>query len=136
MGSENAPVAPEEARRGASPSHRNEAAREPVTSLTAVHIKKILIVDDSATMRKIIMRSLRQAGISVEEILEAANGLEGLEVLAAAPDVDLVLSDINMPEMDGITFVKNVREKHTKAELPMVMITTEGGEAALKDAPE
>ncbi len=97
-------------------------------------MKKLLIVDDSATMRKIIMRVLRQAEISVDEILEASNGVEGLEQLASNPEVQMILSDINMPEMNGIDFVKAVRSEHQKEALPMVMITTEGGEAMVDAA--
>jgi two-component system, chemotaxis family, chemotaxis protein CheY len=97
-------------------------------------MKKILIVDDSATMRKIIMRVLRQADLQVETVLEAGNGVEGLERLVSDPDIQLILSDINMPEMNGIDFVKAVRTKHDKQTIPMVMITTEGGEAMLQSA--
>lgn len=95
---------------------------------------KVLIVDDSATMRKIIMRVLRQAELKVDDVLEAGNGVEGLERLSAAPDIQLVLSDVNMPQMNGIDFLKKVRETHSSDRLPMVMITTEGGEAMLKTA--
>ena len=97
-------------------------------------MKKLLIVDDSSTMRKIIMRVLRQSEIAVEKIIEASNGVEGLEQLASNPDVQLVLSDINMPEMNGLEFVKAVRGSHGKEDLPMVMITTEGGEAMVNEA--
>lgn len=99
-------------------------------------MNKILIVDDSATMRKIIMRVLRQADYKIETILEAANGVEGLQRLVSDPDIQLILSDINMPEMNGIDFVKAVRTKHDKAKMPMVMITTEGGEGMVKSAME
>jgi two-component system, chemotaxis family, chemotaxis protein CheY len=63
-----------------------------------------LIVDDSAVMRKIVERSLRQAGISLTQVLEAGNGAEALGVLQDKK-VDLILSDINMPVMDGLEFV-------------------------------
>lgn len=99
-------------------------------------MKKILVVDDSATMRKIIMRVLRQAEISVEEILEAANGVEGLSKLSSDPDIDMILSDVNMPEMNGIEFVKAIRGHHSKEEMPVVMITTEGGETMVQTAME
>jgi two-component system chemotaxis response regulator CheY len=92
----------------------------------------ILIVDDSSTMRKIISRSLRQAGLSVEEIFEAGDGIEGLGVLAAGKPVTLILSDINMPNMDGLEFIKQVRANGNQ--VPIVMITTEGGEEILKEA--
>lgn len=97
-------------------------------------MNKILIVDDSATMRKIIMRVLRQAGFKIENFVEAANGVEGLSTLVANPDVALVLSDINMPQMDGIAFVKAVRTKHDKKALPMIMISTESGNAMVQNA--
>lgn len=90
-------------------------------------MRKVLIVDDSATMRKILMRSLRQAEIKLEEILEASNGVEALAQIASNPEIELILSDINMPEMGGIDLVKNVRAKKTADQLPILMVTTEGG---------
>ena len=92
----------------------------------------ILIVDDSSTMRKIISRSLRQAGLSVDEIFEAGDGIEGLSVLASGKTVHLILSDINMPNMDGLEFIKQVRANGNS--VPVVMITTEGGEEIIKEA--
>lgn len=91
----------------------------------------VLIVDDSSTMRKIISRSLRQAGLPVDEIFEAGDGVEGLSVLDGK-DVQLILSDINMPNMDGLEFIKQVRSRGKS--MPIVMITTEGGEDILKEA--
>jgi two-component system, chemotaxis family, chemotaxis protein CheY len=99
-------------------------------------MKKMLIVDDSATMRKIIMRVLRQAEIPVSDILEAGNGKEGLQRLVADPEIGLVLSDINMPEMNGIDFLKAVRTRRDKQSLPFVMITTEGGDTMIQTAME
>jgi two-component system chemotaxis response regulator CheY len=92
----------------------------------------ILIVDDSSTMRKIISRSLRQAGLQVDEIYEAGDGIEGLNALAANKSVNLILSDINMPNMDGLEFIKQVRANGNT--VPIVMITTEGGEEIIKEA--
>jgi two-component system chemotaxis response regulator CheY len=94
----------------------------------------ILIVDDSSTMRKIISRSLRQAGLPVDEVFEAGDGIEGLNVLASGKTVHLILSDINMPNMDGLEFVKMVRGNGNT--VPIVMITTEGGEEIIKEAIE
>jgi two-component system chemotaxis response regulator CheY len=85
-------------------------------------------------MRKIIKRVLRQAEIAVDSILEASNGIEALEQLVANPDVGLILSDINMPEMNGIDLVKAVREAHSTEALPVIMVTTEGGEAMIASA--
>lgn len=69
---------------------------------------RTLIVDDSAVMRKIVARSLSQAGPELSAVDETGSGLEALEVLRARP-VDLMLSDINMPTMDGLEFVRQIR---------------------------
>ena len=93
----------------------------------------VLIVDDSSTMRKIISRSLRQAGLTIEDILEAGDGIEGLNVLSTSgKTINLILSDINMPNMDGLEFVKQVRSNGLT--MPIVMITTEGGEDVIAQA--
>jgi two-component system, chemotaxis family, chemotaxis protein CheY len=91
----------------------------------------VLIVDDSSTMRKIISRSLRQAGLQVDDIYEAGDGVEGLSAMEGK-SIQLILSDINMPNMDGLEFIKSVRAKGI--DVPIVMITTEGGEDILKEA--
>lgn len=93
----------------------------------------ILIVDDSSTMRKIISRSLRQAGLSIDDILEAGDGIEGINALqTSGKTINLILSDINMPNMDGLEFVKAVRANGYT--MPIVMITTEGGEDVIAEA--
>jgi len=68
---------------------------------------RALIVDDSSVMRKIVERSLRQSGIELEKVVEAANGSEALAALQSNV-VDLILCDINMPIMDGLEFVRQV----------------------------
>ena len=84
---------------------------------------KILIVDDSLAMRRIVQRTLRQAGFDGHDFIEATNGKEGLaKVEAEAPDV--VLSDWNMPEMNGYEFLCALRA--TGAKVPFGFITTEG----------
>jgi two-component system, chemotaxis family, chemotaxis protein CheY len=94
---------------------------------------RILIVDDSSVMRKIVTRGLRQAGFDMDEVLEAGNGQEGLDALINAnDDVQLILSDWNMPVMDGLTFVKGVRAKGNQT--PIIMVTTEGGDSKLTAA--
>lgn len=92
-----------------------------------------LIVDDSSVMRKIVERSLRQAGISLTRVFEAGNGADALTVLADNR-VDLILCDINMPVMDGLEFVKQLREVPNGKDVPVVMITTEGSEAHVVQA--
>ena len=87
--------------------------------------KSLLVVDDSATMRKIITRTVRKAGLSVDDdIKEAGDGNEALTKLAEAKP-DLILCDINMPGMGGLEFVKKVREDATNAEIKIIMISTE-----------
>jgi two-component system chemotaxis response regulator CheY len=99
-------------------------------------MNKVLIVDDSSTMRKIIQRVLRQADIAVDNVIEAANGVEGLAALESNPDIGLVLSDVNMPEMNGIDFVRNLRATRAKETLPVIMVTTEGGGEMVNTAME
>jgi two-component system chemotaxis response regulator CheY len=94
---------------------------------------RTLIVDDSSVMRKIVERALRQAGLDGLVVVEAANGVEGLEALKAAP-VDLILSDINMPAMDGLEFVRQIRDQKLAVGVPVVMITTESSEEHVKQA--
>lgn len=83
--------------------------------------KTILVVDDSMTMRRIITRAL--ANIGSFTLIEAANGLEGLAKLQSA-DVHLIISDWNMPEMNGLDFVKAVRAIGRFAGTPILMVTT------------
>ena len=71
---------------------------------------RALIVDDSSVMRKIVERSLRQAGLESLVVLEAGSGTEGLEMLKSK-QVDLILSDINMPSMDGLEFLRQLRSR-------------------------
>ena len=88
---------------------------------------RALIVDDSSVMRKIVERSLRQAGLDPLVVLEAGSGMEGLDVLRASR-VDLILSDINMPTMNGLEFVRQIKAQHLAEGVPVVMITTESSE--------
>lgn len=94
---------------------------------------KALIVDDSSVMRKIVERSLRQAGIEMNEVFQAGNGAEGMAVLQEHK-VDLILCDINMPVMDGLEFIKQLPGIPNAAGVPVVMITTEGSEAHVVEA--
>ncbi len=94
---------------------------------------RVLIVDDSVVMRKIVARSLRQAGIELLEVLEAGNGVEGLAAIQGCA-VDLILSDINMPAMDGLEFLKGLRSLENAKHTPIVMITTEGSESRVVEA--
>lgn len=86
--------------------------------------KKILIVDDSSSVRTIARTALREHGY---EVIEAANGKEGLEKLSGER-VHLVVSDVNMPVMDGISFLKELKSRPTSKFVPVIMLTTEAGE--------
>jgi two-component system chemotaxis response regulator CheY len=94
---------------------------------------RALIVDDSSVMRKIVERSLRQAGIELEKVVEASNGAEALVALQNNA-VDLILCDINMPVMDGLEFVRQVATVESAKGIPIVMITTEGSESHVVQA--
>jgi two-component system chemotaxis response regulator CheY len=94
---------------------------------------KALIVDDSSVMRKIVERALRQAGIPLGTVLEASSGKEGLDVLRREK-VQLILSDINMPLMDGLEFLRTLRAERLAEGVPVVMITTESSEEHVRQA--
>jgi two-component system chemotaxis response regulator CheY len=94
---------------------------------------RALIVDDSSVMRKIVERALRQAGLDLKVVHEAGSGTEGLEVLKSK-QVDLILSDINMPSMDGLEFLRQLRAQNLAPGVPVVMITTESSEEHVRQA--
>lgn len=90
----------------------------------------VLIVDDSKSMRKVLRKTLQMSGFQVGEFLEASNGQEALEMLDGAW-VDLILSDIHMPVMDGFMFIQSLREKDICKDTPIVFVTTEASEIRL-----
>ncbi|MDL1970011.1 MAG: response regulator [Candidatus Desulfofervidaceae bacterium] len=87
----------------------------------------ILIVDDSATMRKVILRTIRQSGYKVDEIIEAGNGKEALEKVKSNK-IDLIMTDINMPEMNGLEMIEILKSLPKTREIPILVISTEGAE--------
>ncbi|MFP5257901.1 MAG: response regulator [Acidobacteriota bacterium] len=87
--------------------------------------KHILIVDDSKTVRNLVAFIMRKEGFKVTA---AEDGLDGLEKLYTDQQVDLIITDINMPRMDGITFIKTVREQDVYRDIPIVVLSTEGEE--------
>lgn len=95
--------------------------------------KNVLLIDDSSTMRKIVGRSLRQAGIEFDNIFEAGDGLEALALLEKE-HVDIILSDINMPNMDGIAFLREKANRPAIKGIPVLMISTETGEDIIGEA--
>jgi two-component system chemotaxis response regulator CheY len=95
----------------------------------------ILIVDDSAAIRKILQRVLGQAEIPVGSVYEAGDGAAALEILKNQK-VGLVLSDINMPNMDGLQLLSHIKAHDQWRKLPVIMITTEGAAAKVQEAVE
>ena len=88
--------------------------------------KTILIVDDSSSLRTVVKLSLARAGY---EVHEAGDGKEALAQLDKLGKVHLIVSDVNMPNMDGITFVRQVKQHPRHRYTPVVMLTTEGQDA-------
>ncbi len=95
----------------------------------------VLIVDDSAAIRKILQRVLVQADVMLGRVVEANDGSEALEKLKTET-VGLVLSDINMPKMDGLELLSRIRAEAAWKTLPVVMITTEGSQNKVMQALE
>ncbi len=93
---------------------------------------KALIVDDSAVMRKLLQRALKETGLGVANVVEATNGQEALELLRAykadGEKLQLILCDIYMPLMDGLTFLEQSKQEELMEDIPVVIITTEGAE--------
>lgn len=87
--------------------------------------KHILIVDDSKTVRNLVAFIMKKEGF---RITVAEDGMDGLEKLYGAGKVDLIISDINMPRMDGYTFIKTVREQDAYRDMPIIVLSTEGQE--------
>ncbi len=88
---------------------------------------KLLVVDDSSTMRRIIKNTLSRLGY--EDVLEGEDGVQGWNMMNDNPDIGMLITDWNMPEMNGLELVKKVRADARFVDLPIIMVTTEGGKA-------
>ena len=95
--------------------------------------KKILIIDDSATVRQQVRAALSGNGF---EIIEANDGVEGLQAITTCDELAAVICDVNMPRMDGLQMLKLVSSQGRLATLPVLMLTTEGQPALVKQAKE
>ncbi len=93
----------------------------------------VLIVDDSAAIRKILQRVLQQTDLGIGKVIEAGDGNEALETLKTEK-VDLILSDINMPNMDGLTLLGHLRTSPEWKDVPVIMISTEGSHGQVMEA--
>jgi two-component system chemotaxis response regulator CheY len=93
----------------------------------------VLIVDDSAAIRKILHRVLLQADVPLGKVVEAGDGAEALQKLRETK-IGLILSDINMPTMDGLQFLSAVKAQDAFKSVPVVMVTTEGSSSKVMEA--
>ena len=93
----------------------------------------ILIADDSGTMRQVIKKVVKMSGVAVGDFFEAENGQKALQVLESEW-IDVILSDINMPEMDGMEFLRQVKAHDVYKSIPVIFITTEASEARMEEA--
>lgn len=93
----------------------------------------ILIVDDSVVLRKILERSLRQTQIAIDNVLEAGDGQEALEKLHAHA-VQMVFSDVNMPNMDGLELLRQIKATQSLRHVLVVIVTTDGSESTVLQA--
>lgn len=92
----------------------------------------VLIVDDSTSMRAIIKKAIKVSGFDVGEYFEAGDGKQALEVLEKEW-IDLVMADINMPNMNGIELIIEMKTDELLRSIPVVMVTTEGSEERVKE---
>ena len=92
--------------------------------------KTILIVDDSASLRQVVGIALKGAGY---DVVEACDGKDALGKLGSTDKVNLIISDVNMPNMDGITFLKEVKKLANYKFTPVIMLTTEAGNDKLQE---
>lgn len=93
--------------------------------------KKVLIVDDSLTVRQQVGLALKQAGI---EVVEATDGAEGLAKIGADLSIGMVILDVNMPRMNGIEMLEAVKAGGANAKLPVIMLTSEGQKSLMDRA--
>ncbi|MBF0317920.1 MAG: response regulator [Nitrospirae bacterium] len=87
--------------------------------------KKIMIIDDSATLREVVKATLLKAGY---DVLEAVDGKDALKKIAGQK-INLIICDVNMPNMDGITFLKEIKQDAAHKFVPIIMLTTESQES-------
>lgn len=85
----------------------------------------ILVVDDSSSMRKVVTKIIEMSGFPVNQFHEASNGIEGLECCRQQP-VDLIVTDLNMPGMDGLAFLEQLHQDPALQQIPVIVVSTEG----------
>ena len=95
----------------------------------------LLIVDDSNSMRAVIKKIVTISGFKMDKCLEANNGKEAMDLLSTNW-IDIIISDINMPEVNGLELLDQLKKNDTLKEIPVIMITTEGSSERMKEAFE
>lgn len=93
---------------------------------------KVLVVDDSSTMRRILTNCLKEAGF--EDSIQAADGIEAMDVLSKEKDIGLILLDWHMPNMDGFTFLQEVKKNDGTKGIPVIMVTTQAEKQSVVEA--
>ncbi len=93
---------------------------------------KVLIVDDSSTIRAVIKRALAMSGVAAGEVVEASNGVEGLAALAKGP-VDLIFADLHMPEMGGVEMTRRILSNPATARIPVIVVTAEPNQKTIDE---
>jgi two-component system chemotaxis response regulator CheY len=99
---------------------------QPANDIRKMKMKRLLIVDDSPTMRRMVIASLRELEVIFDE---AGSGLEAIEQLALGP-VDLMVLDLNMPDMHGLDVIKFVRQHQAYRAIPIIILTTRGDDSS------
>ena len=89
--------------------------------------RNVLIVDDSTTIRQMVKKTMQMAGLDINEVYEASNGIEALAALADH-DVDVILVDINMPTMNGVQLLTRMKQSSRLKDIPIVIASTEGSQ--------
>ena len=89
--------------------------------------RNVLIVDDSTTIRQMVKKTMQMAGLDINEVYEASNGIEALAALADH-DVDVILVDINMPTMNGVQLLTRMKQSSRLQDIPIVIASTEGSQ--------
>jgi two-component system chemotaxis response regulator CheY len=94
-------------------------------------MKKVLVVDDSPTIRQQIGRALSDAGF---EVIEATDGVDGIDKISADKGIGIVILDINMPRMNGLEMLEKVKAEEANERLPVIMLTSEGQKSMIERA--
>jgi two-component system chemotaxis response regulator CheY len=115
------------------PGLRGYGIRPGIAEEVSVMSRKVLVVDDSASVRQQVRLALDEAGF---ETVDAIDGVDGLNKLAEHPDLSLVICDVNMPNMDGLEMLEQALAQPSTRDIPIVMLTTEGQPGMIERAKQ